>query len=163
MSREQDQAFIKTFIGVIGFLVALTIFLIVVASLTVGGDDEEYAKLRMERTSERLEPVGQVRVSGEPMPEIAQPEEEEPAEPRSGEEVTQAVCAACHANDFQNAPQIGDEQGWSERAQKGLDTLVSHSVDGFGNMPAQGGSASEEEIREAILYMAEESGVSLGE
>lgn len=163
MSREQDQAFIKTFIGIIGFLVALTIVLIVIASMTVGGVDEDYAELRMERTSERLEPIGQVRVSGDPMPEVARSEEKEAAEPRSGEEVTQAVCAACHANDFQNAPQIGDEQAWQERAGKGLDTLVTHSVDGFGNMPAQSGSASDDEIRKAVIYMAEESGVQLGE
>lgn len=163
MSREQDQAFIKTFIGVIIFLVALTIFLIVVASLTVGDQDDEYAALVQERTSDRLEPVGQVRVSGDPMPEIAQAKPQAPAEPRSAEEVTQAVCAACHANDFQNAPQIGDQQAWSERADKGLQTLVDHSANGFGNMPAQSGSASDDEIRKAIIYMADESGVQLGE
>lgn len=163
MSREQDQAFIKTFVGVIIFLVALTIFLIVVASMTVGDEDQDYAELIEERTAQRLEPVGQVRVSGEPMPEIAQAAPQEPAEPRSGQEVTQAVCAACHANDFQNAPQIGDEQAWAERADKGLATLVDHSVNGFGNMPAQSGSASEDEIRKAVIHMAEESGVQLGE
>ena len=163
MSREQDQAFIKTFIGIIIFLVALTIFLIVVASMTVGDRDDDYAQLIQERTAERLKPVGEVRISGEPMPEIAQAKPQAPAEPRSGQEVTQAVCAACHANDFQNAPQIGDEGAWAERAGKGLQTLVDHSANGFGNMPAQGGSASEDEIRKAVIYMAEESGVQLGE
>lgn len=163
MSREQDQAFIKTFIGVIIFLVALTIFLIVVASMTVGDQDDDYAALIKQRTSERLEPVGEVRVSGEPMPEIAKAKSQAPAEPRSGEEVVQAVCAACHANNFQNSPQIGDKQAWSERADKGIDTLVDHSANGFGNMPAQGGSASDDEIHKAIIYMAEESGVQLGE
>lgn len=163
MSREQDQAFIKTFIGVIIFLVAVTIFLIVVASMTVGDQDDDYAELIQQRTSERLEPVGQVRISGEPMPEIAQAKPKEPAEPRSGEEVVQAVCAACHANNFQNAPQIGDEGAWAERADKGLQTLVDHSSNGFGNMPAQGGSASDDEIRKAVIYMADESGVQLGE
>lgn len=163
MSREQDQAFIKTFIGVIIFLVAVTVALIIIASLTVTGDDAEYAALIQERTSQRLEPVGEVRVSGEPMPEIAKAEPPAPAEPRSGEAVTQAVCAACHANNFQNAPQIGDQQAWAQRAEKGLNTLVNHSLNGFGNMPAQSGAASEEEIRKAIIYMTEQSDVQLGE
>jgi len=162
VSREQDQAFIKTFIGVIGILVAITIVLIIIANFTTEGVDQEYGQLQAERTTKRLQPIGQVRVTGEAMPEIAQPQQQKQSKPRSGKEVVQAICSGCHTTNFQNAPQIGDTKAWSERASKGLDTLEKHASQGFGNMPAQGGSASDKEIREAIIYMAKQSDVDVG-
>ncbi len=73
----------------------------------------------------------------------------------------EGVCAACHASGTLGAPEFGDTEAWEERAEKGMDTLIDHSVNGFNQMPAQGGSASEEEIERAIEYMLEEAGVSL--
>jgi len=78
--------------------------------------------------------------------------------------VTQAVCIACHQGNFLNAPAVGDASGWQERAGKGWETLISHVANGYGNMPAQGAAASEEEIEAAIEYMVEaESGVEIPE
>src|SRR5437660_12135534 len=39
---------------------------------------------------------------------------------RSGKEVVQAVCAACHATGANGAPKIGDQKAWSKRASQGL-------------------------------------------
>lgn len=162
MSREEDQAFLKTFTGVIILLVAMTIALIVIATAFFGGGSEEaQQRLARERAEANLDPVGEVRLSGDPMPTVAKASEASGSgggggEPRSGEQVVQAVCIACHQGGFMNAPAVGDKEGWAPRAEKGLSTLVDHVQNGFGNMPAQGASASEEEIRKAVLWMLEE-------
>ena len=169
MSREEDSAFLKTFSMVIALLVGVTILLIILATVVLGGgEDPERQELARKRAQENLAPVGQVRLSGEPMPAMAKSGEGDSSsgsgEPRSGEAVVQNVCIACHQGGFQNAPAIGDKEGWQPRAQKGLATLTDHVQNGFGNMPAQGGSASEEEIRRAILWMLEEeTGVEVPE
>lgn len=158
MSHEQDSIFIRNFIGVIGMLVGVTILLIIIATVLYEADTEGQRELAMERAERNLAPVGEVRLTGEPMPATMQQASAQEAsdEPRSGQEVTQAVCIACHQGNFQNAPAVGDEDAWGERIGKGWETLVSHVYDGYGNMPAQGGSATREEIRAAIEYMVEE-------
>lgn len=154
---------------VIALLVGMTIVLIIIATVLLGGGkDEERQELARKRAEQNLEPVGKVRLSGEPMPEVAKASGGSDSggsdEPRSGEAVVQNVCIACHQGGFQNAPAIGDAADWKPRADKGLATLVDHVQNGFGNMPAQGGSASEEEIRRAILWMLEEeTGVEVPE
>ena len=85
-------------------------------------------------------------------------------EVRSGEQVTQAVCIACHQGNFLNAPGVGDKAAWNERIGKGWETLTQNVANGYGNMPAQGGAASEEEIRAAIEWMVEsETGLEVPE
>jgi cytochrome c5 len=153
---------------VIGLLVGLTILLIIVATFVLGGGDEkERQELARKRAKENLAPVGEVRLSGEPMPAVAKSEDSQSggsSGPRTGQVVVQNVCIACHQGGFQNAPAIGDKEGWQPRAQKGLSTLVSHVKNGYGNMPAQGGAASEEEIRRAIQWMIEdETGLDIPE
>lgn len=161
MSSEEDSAFLRTFSMVIALLVGVTILLIIVATVVLsGGQDEARQELVRDRAEANLEPIGKVRLSGEPMPSVAKAGGDEQASdsggPRSGEAVVQNVCIACHQGGFQNAPAIGDAEGWKPRAEKGLATLAGHVKNGYGNMPAQGGSASEEEIRRAILWMLEE-------
>ncbi|PWG65723.1 c-type cytochrome [Spiribacter halobius] len=166
MSHEQDSIFIRNFIGVIGMLVGVTILLIIIATVLYEADTEGQRELAIERAERNLAPVGEVRLTGEPMPATMQQASAEEAsdEPRSGEEVTQAVCIACHQGNFQNAPAVGDQDAWGERIGKGWETLVSNVYDGYGNMPAQGGSATEEEIRAAIEYMVEdETGLEIPE
>lgn len=160
MSQEQDSIFIRNFIGVIGMLVGVTILLIIIATLLYEGDTEGQRELAMERAERNLATVGEVRLTGEAMPSSMRQDSEEEAsaddEPRSGQEVTEAVCISCHQGNFQNAPAVGDAEAWEERVGKGWDELVTNVYDGYGNMPAQSGSASEEEIRAAIEYMVEE-------
>ena len=60
---------------------------------------------------------------------------------RSGKEVVDAVCAACHVPGKDKAPKIGDAQAWSTRASQGLSALTDHAIKGIRNMPAHGGNA----------------------
>lgn len=79
---------------------------------------------------------------------------------RSGVEVVQTVCAACHAKGENGAPRIGDKTAWATRAAQGLTALTEHALKGIRNMPAHGGSAtlSNIEVERAITTMVNRSG-----
>lgn len=158
MSVSEDNIFLRNFALVLAGLVAVTVLLVVFANVFFGMDDPERQVLAEERALQNFEPSYAVRLTGEPAPGAAAADEEadEVVEVRSGEQVTQAVCIACHQGDFLNAPGVGDVAAWDERIGKGWQTLVDHTVNGFGSMPAQGGAATEEEIRAAIEWMVED-------
>ncbi len=107
----------------------------------------------------RIAPVGEVCLQGEECGSAAAPTETASAGPRSGSEVYDAVCMACHSTGAAGAPKIGDTAAWAPRIDKGLETLVSHAINGFNAMPAKGGCANcpDEEIQAAVEYMVEES------
>ena len=79
---------------------------------------------------------------------------------RSGKEVVEAVCAACHATGKDGAPRIGDETAWSGRASQGLTALTQHAIQGIRQMPAHGGNpdVTDFEIERAVTYMVNQSG-----
>ena len=79
---------------------------------------------------------------------------------RSGKEVVQAVCSACHATGKDGAPRIGDEMAWRERASQGLTALTQHAIQGIRQMPAHGGNpdVTDFEIERAVTYMVNQSG-----
>ena len=79
---------------------------------------------------------------------------------RSGEQVVNEVCSACHAEGVRGAPRIGDSQAWSARASQGLTALTDHAIRGIREMPAHGGSpgVSDVEIERAIVVMVNRSG-----
>ncbi|MBA3057341.1 MAG: c-type cytochrome [Gammaproteobacteria bacterium] len=74
---------------------------------------------------------------------------------KTGLEVVQQVCAACHATGKDGAPMIGDVGAWTQHAKQGLGKLAEHAISGLGNMPAHGGqpALSDLEISRAIAYM----------
>ena len=79
---------------------------------------------------------------------------------RSGEQVVNEVCSACHAEGVRGAPRIGDTQAWAARASQGLTALTDHAIRGIREMPAHGGSpgVSDVEIERAIVFMVNRSG-----
>ena len=81
---------------------------------------------------------------------------------RSGKEVVDTVCLACHGEGVQGAPKIGDAKAWGERASQGLSALAQHAIDGIRQMPAHGGNlgVTDFEIQRAVTYMINQSGGS---
>ena len=73
----------------------------------------------------------------------------------AGEALYKQACFACHATGAANAPKFGDKAAWAPRLQQGLPALVQSALKGKGAMPPKGGSsASEQDIRAAVEYMA---------
>ena len=111
------------------------------------------------------------------------------SEPRTGKQVFDEVCVACHGSGANGAPRVGDAVAWKPRAARGLDSLTESAVKGVrnlrahsgspsqwrpgaaraqwraGDMPARGGNPTltDLEIARAITYMVNTSGGSLVE
>lgn len=89
--------------------------------------------------------------------------------PKTGEEVFNSLCTACHLAGVAGAPKMGDAGAWGPRIAQGADTLFKHAMEGFtgktGTMPAKGGNSalSDLEIQRAVVFMANKSGGSLPE
>lgn len=81
----------------------------------------------------------------------------------SGEEVYGKACVACHTTGLLGSPKLHDKADWEPRAAAGLDALVTSAINGKGAMPARGGNPAitDEEIRAAVLYMVEGTGLGL--
>lgn len=69
-------------------------------------------------------------------------------------------CETCHAYGVAGAPLASDRQAWTTRADKGVETLYRHAIEGFFGprgtmMPAKGANESltDEEVTAAVDYM----------
>ena len=83
----------------------------------------------------------------------------------AGQSLYKELCVTCHATGVVGAPKFGDKTAWAPRIKTGLDPLTASVVNGKGAMPAKGGSASasEADIRAAVVYMATAAGGKFAE
>ena len=118
-----------------------------------GEVDNNQLILTAEKT---LKPIGLVAVAGEVVAGAAG---------RDSKVIYDAVCAACHATGVLESPKLGDKAAWEARAANGLEGLLASALNGKGSMPAKGGdpSITETELKNTILYMTKESGLSLAD
>ncbi len=109
--------------------------------------------------AERIQPVGSVCVEGEDCGTAAAAGEEVASGPRSGEQVYNSACAACHATGAAGAPKTGDAGAWASRIAQGNATLVKHAIEGINAMPPKGMcmDCSDDEIKAAVEYMVNKS------
>jgi cytochrome c5 len=73
---------------------------------------------------------------------------------RSGKELYESVCSACHETGQLDAPVYGTGD-WADLAKEGIDQLLKDAIAGVDDMPAKGGcgDCTEAEIKAAIQYM----------
>lgn len=108
-----------------------------------------------EAVARRLQPVGTVELRAEGPGGAAA---------RSGEQVYQAQCSACHATGAANAPKFGDTAAWKPRIATGFDALVQSAAKGKGAMPPQAsGDTTEFEVSRAVAYIANNGGAKFAE
>ena len=81
---------------------------------------------------------------------------------RTGAEIVQAACAACHVSGMLNAPMIGNKEQWAPRIALGYATLTKHAIEGIRSMPARGGNAdlTDDEVASAVAEMANGAGAN---
>lgn len=105
-----------------------------------------------------VEPV----VSAEAAEEVAAADEAEATTPaaasgggRSGADVYNASCVACHGTGLAGAPKPGDADAWKPRLANGAETVLKHAINGLNAMPPRGTCAncSDEDLQAAIDYM----------
>jgi cytochrome c5 len=132
----------------------VTVFLAAVglaaAAAAVDLTDEQRAAIE-----ERIKPAGEVCLQGDSSCGGAVASAS--AGPRSGEDVYNAACMACHTTGAGGAPVLGDVAAWADRIAKGTDVLYASGVNGVPGtgMIAKGGcmACSDEEINAAVDFM----------
>ena len=139
--KVMNSFFVKSVLGTLSLLFALS-----VSAASVQDD------MSREAIAERIEPIGKHYVAGESSAA------EESSGPRSGEQVYNKYCTACHTSGVMGAPKINNAADWEDRLAQGMDTVLKHAVEGYNAMPPKGtcSDCSEEEIQAAIDYMVED-------
>jgi len=144
-----------------GGLAIFAIILVIIAS-NLTSDVTDYKP--EEIVIENIKPVGEVYIAGESEPEAA-PEAGAAAAvtaaagPKSGEEIYNSTCLACHGTGAAGAPKLGDTAAWAPRIAAGMDSLVANATNGLKAMPPKGlcMTCSDAELLGAIEYMVDNS------
>ncbi len=145
-----------------GFVViALTLFTLIcmfMARILGGHTEDPTDQVMRNALIERIEPVGQIRTTAMASAEgeqlAAAADTTASAEPRSGEDLYNGACAACHTTGVADAPMFGDAEAWATRGEVGLDALVASAIKGKGTMAARGGSTyTDEEMERAVKHL----------
>ncbi len=141
----------------LSFLVPIILIVMFSQLLTTGlsSRKESQGASSAEAVAARLKPIGQVEVTDPNAPKVA----------KSGKEVVDAVCSACHATGALNAPKVGDKAAWAARLGGGLERLTQNAIKGIRQMPPRGGNPDvpDLEIARAVAYMANQSGANFKE
>ena len=138
---------LRTIVSVIGMALACSAFAVQLS-------DSQRAEIE-----ERIKPMGEVCLQGDDS--CGGAAAAVASGPRSGEDVYNSACMACHTTGAGGAPKVGDVVAWAERIIKGSDVLHDAGINGVPGtgMIDKGGcmSCSDEEIIAAVDYMVENS------
>jgi cytochrome c5 len=155
---SQDKQFYTTFFVIMAGLAVLAIILVITAT-SLTSEVTEYKPEAV--VIENIKPVGQVYVAGESEPEpVAMASDSGAAAgPKSGEEIYNSNCVACHGTGAAGAPKVGDSAAWAPRIAQGKDKLLANATNGLNAMPPKGlcMACSEAELQGAIEYMVSQS------
>ena len=159
--ENTDKKFFITLFGVMAGMVFLALAIWMVAHI-FGGTERQISQVQLDRNQDRINPIGQVNVGGQPA-KAAKTATEVVAETvksaASGDQVYAMACQACHAGGIADAPILGDKSIWAIRMATGVDALYNSALQGKGAMPAKGGNASlsDAEVKAAVDYILKSS------
>lgn len=146
-------------------IVVCVVALVVPVAISVLGAQLVSGNKRIDPTEskksveQRIKPVGEiVKFDGAP-PAVAAAVATVAVKAKSGEEVYNGACVACHGAGIAGAPKTGDKGLWAPRIAQGVNTLYDHAIKGFKAMPAKGGQValSDDEVKAAVDYQVAKS------
>jgi len=84
---------------------------------------------------------------------------------KTGQQVYESTCTACHTAGVAGAPKLGDAAAWAPYIKAGYEDMVKNAIHGINAMPPKGGnpSLSDFEVERAVVYIANKSGASFKE
>ena len=148
-------------------IVVCTLSLVIPVAIAVLGAQLVSGGKRIDTTEskksveQRIKPVGEiVKFDGAPPPVAAAAAVTTVAlKAKSGEEVYNGACVACHGAGIAGAPKTGDKGLWAPRIAQGVNTLYEHAIKGFKAMPAKGGQValSDDDVKAAVDYQVAKS------
>jgi cytochrome c5 len=158
---DEHESFIKTpkqliTVVILAFVVPIALIVVLTQLAThhsgVDRNDPAYSE---EAVARRLKPVGEVVISDPNAPKVE----------KTGQQVVEAVCGACHTTGALNAPKIGDTAKWKPLIADGHAHLTEMAIKGVRAMPPRGGNPdlSDTEVARAVAYMANQSGANFKE
>lgn len=156
--KQLLQAVLISFVVPIFIIIGLVYFVVSgfkpagtndAASMALSGISDQ---AREKALTDRLRKVGLVEVR------------DANREMKTGEQVFNAQCTACHTAGIVGAPKFGDASAWSARLKTGYEALLTSALKGKGAMAAQGGGDFEDyEIARAVVYMTNAGGAKFSE
>jgi cytochrome c5 len=141
---------------VLAFILPIVIILLLVSMVTSGTKvGAGSTTLTEEAVGKRIAPVAGFELVDANAPKVF----------KTGEQVYQTVCTACHTAGVAGAPKLGDKATWAPFIKSGFDAMLKVAIHGKGAMPPKGGNPtlSDYEVARAVVYMANESGGSFDE
>lgn len=165
--RNYDLDFLKKFSLVIGFLMLVTLGLMVLAGFLHKVIPPEVDPAVTKRTAARIAPAGSVYAGATGAASQAAAVAAAAAAAASqvayggttdGSVIFGNLCAGCHTSGAGGAPKL-DTAGMGARVAKGKDTLYTHAIEGFtgsaGMMPAKGGNPAltDEQVKATVDWM----------
>lgn len=142
----------------VGAAIVGLVLILAINSMVGGLLKGEPADMSEEAVAARIAPIAKLNTGEAIIPE-APAAPAAPAVARSGQEIYQASCFACHGTGAAGAPVVGDAAAWGPRAAKGIDGLMNSALNGLNAMPPRGtcGNCSDDDLKAAVEYMVENS------
>lgn len=141
---------------ILAFIIPVVVILLLVNLVTSGnrvgaGSDA----LQPEAVASRIQPVAKFTLV----------DASAPKEQKTGIQVYESTCSACHSAGVAGAPKVGDAGAWAPLIQSGMAEMLKIALAGKGAMPARGGNPAltDLEIERAVVHMANQSGGSFPE
>jgi cytochrome c5 len=167
---KQDTHFFNTFSLVIGLLVVVALGIFALARSVASETQDKQMLVEshyLKGVTQRVQPFARVAVAGKDNSAL-KIEASTPAGsagagpaamPKTGDELYEQACKACHGPGIGGAPKAGDKAAWGPRIAQGTDTLFDHALHGFtgtaGVMPAKGGrvDVSDDIVKQAVDHI----------
>jgi len=159
---EEHEGFIKTpkqliVTVILAFLVPIIVIILLVnlvatsSQMGTAGSDAQTE----EAIASRIKPVAGFSLVDANAPKVF----------KTGQQVYESTCTACHAAGVAGAPKIGDNAAWAPFIKAGYEDMLNKAIHGVGAMPPKGGNPalSDFEVARAVVYIANKSGASFEE
>jgi len=165
--RNYDLEFLKKFSLVIGFLMLVTLGLMVGAYYVHQQLPAEISPIAAKQTQARIAPTGSVYAGSTGAAAQAAATAAAAASAASqvayggttdGSVIFGQLCTGCHTSGAGGAPTM-DKAHWAARVAQGTETLHKHAIEGFtgaaGVMPAKGGNPAltDEQVKATVDWM----------
>jgi cytochrome c5 len=117
-------------------------------------DKQDLTAAQEQAVAERIAPAGHVVKAGQVVAAVATGGAE-----RSGSDIYNRNCVACHSAGVAGAPIYGDIAAWAARLEKGIETVYANGINGINSMPVRGTcmDCSDDEVIAAIDYILDNS------
>jgi cytochrome c5 len=147
-----QEVIISIVAGLFAPLLAIVLIVMLVLAIQKEHKPDTGSEAAQKATLARIAPIAQLAALDANAPKVE----------KSGQEVYDAVCTACHAAGALGAPKFGNKGDWSNRIAQGYDTVVKNAIEGIRQMPPRGGASdlSDTEVARAVVYLANSAGAT---